>query len=180
MRQLLRILPMVMLVTATATAEHYRFRHYGPDEGLNTAVSRLLQDRTGFLWVGTGDGLFRYDGARFLRFGTEDGLPSASIRSLLETADGTLWVLTGRGLARRRNISFEIVDTGVGAEASDFHALDATSDGTLYVGYDHGLLIGVPPKDGAVPRFSMVPGVSRDSVSGVLVESNGAVWLDRK
>ena len=177
MRRILRILPTVLLVTATATAEHYRFRHYGPDEGLNTAVSRLLQDRTGFLWVGSGDGLFRFDGARFQRFGTDDGLPSASIRSLLESADGTLWVVTGRGLARRRHVSFEVVDTGVGQEATDFHTLDSTPDGTLYLGYDRGLLMGVTPRDGTVPRFSLVPGVPRDPVNGILVESNGAVWF---
>jgi signal transduction histidine kinase/ligand-binding sensor domain-containing protein/CheY-like chemotaxis protein len=177
MRRTLRILSAVLLMAVAATAEHYRFRHYGPDEGLNTAVSQLLQDRMGFLWVGSGDGLFRYDGAHFQRFGTDDGLPSASIRSLLETADGTLWVVTGRGLARRRHDSFEIVDTGVDQEASDFHALGATPDGILYLGYDRGLLRAVIPKDGTAPRFSLVPGVSRETVSGVYVERNGAVWF---
>jgi signal transduction histidine kinase/ligand-binding sensor domain-containing protein/CheY-like chemotaxis protein len=177
MGRILRILSIVILVAATATAEHYRFRHYGPDEGLNTAVTQLLQDRTGFLWVGSGDGLFRFDGARFQRFGTDDGLPSASIRSLRETPDGTIWVLTGRGLARRRHNSFEIVDTGVAREAYDFHSLDSTSDGTLYLGYGRGLLIGVTQKDGTAPHFSLVPGVPRDPVSGIFVESNGDVWF---
>jgi signal transduction histidine kinase/ligand-binding sensor domain-containing protein/CheY-like chemotaxis protein len=177
MRRTLRNLLVVLLVAGAAMAEHYRFRHYGPDDGLNTAVSRLLQDRTGFLWVGSGDGLFRYDGARFQRFGTEDGLPSASIRGLLESADGTLWVVTGRGLARRHRYSFETVDTGVGQDASDFNALGATPDGTLYLGYDRGLLMGAIPKDGTAPRFFRVAGVPRDSVSGVYVESDGAVWF---
>jgi signal transduction histidine kinase/ligand-binding sensor domain-containing protein/CheY-like chemotaxis protein len=168
---------VVLLVAGAAMAEHYRFRHYGPDDGLNTAVSRLLQDRTGFLWVGSGDGLFRYDGARFQRFGTEDGLPSASIRGLLESADGALWVVTGRGLARRHRYSFETVDTGVGKDASDFNALGVTPDGTLYLGYDRGLLMGAIPKDGTAPRFSRVAGVPRDPVNGVYVESDGAVWF---
>jgi signal transduction histidine kinase/ligand-binding sensor domain-containing protein/AmiR/NasT family two-component response regulator len=167
----------VLLLAGAVQAEHYRFRHYGPDEGLNTAVSRLLQDRSGFLWVGSGNGLFRFGGARFQRFGTDDGLPSASIRSLLESPDGTFWVVTGRGLARLRHNSFEIVDTGVGQEASDFHALDAAPDGTLYLGYDRGLLIGVAPKDGKAPRFSRVPGVPREPVNGVFAESGGAVWF---
>jgi signal transduction histidine kinase/ligand-binding sensor domain-containing protein/ActR/RegA family two-component response regulator len=172
-----RILAAMVLVAGTATAEHYRFRNYGPDEGLNTAVSRLLQDRTGFLWVGTGDGLFRYDGARFQRFGTDDGLPSASIRSLLETADGTLWVVTGRGIGRRRGNSFEIVDNGLGNDATDFHALDAAPDGTLYLGYDRGLLSATAPKDGAPPHFYPVAGVPREPVNGIYAESSGAVWF---
>jgi ligand-binding sensor domain-containing protein len=177
MKRIVRILPVVLVVVGTARGEHYRFRHYGPDEGLNTAISRLLQDRAGFLWVGSGDGLFRYDGARFQRFGTEDGLPSSSIRSLLEAADGTLWVLTGRGLARRRHNSFETVDIGVGLEAADFDAMEVAADGTLYVGYDRGLLMGPPAKGGTAPRFSPVPGVSRDRVSGLYAEKGGAVWF---
>ena len=60
---------------ADASAERYRFRHFGPNDGLNTAVSRLVQNRAGFLWVATGNGLFRYDGPRFQRFGVEQRLP---------------------------------------------------------------------------------------------------------
>src|SRR5580658_6723665 len=71
-------------------AQSYSFKHYGHDEGLNTTVNRLLQDRLGFLWVGTGNGLFRYDGHLFQRFGITDGLPSVSIRDLHESSDGTL------------------------------------------------------------------------------------------
>ena len=68
---------MLLLFAPIMAGETYRFRHFGPDDGLNTAVTQIGQDRTGFLWVGSGDGLFRYDGARFQRFGTDDGLPSA-------------------------------------------------------------------------------------------------------
>ena len=176
MRRTGRVLSAVLLLAASATAEHYRFRHYGPEEGLATAVSQLLQDRTGFLWVGSSDGLFRYDGSRFQRFGAEDGLPSASVRCLLETPDRTLWVLTGRGVARRRHDAFEIVDAGVGPEATDLHAMAAATDGTLYLGDDRGLLIAAPG-GGADPRFSRVPGFPREAVNGIYVENNGAVWF---
>ena len=97
----------LLLLARVALAEHFRFRTYGPDEGLSTAMSQLLQDRTGFVWVGTENGLLRYDGARFQRFGVEDGLPSSSIRCLREAPNGTLWVITTKGLARRRGTSFE-------------------------------------------------------------------------
>jgi ligand-binding sensor domain-containing protein len=87
----------VLLIAANAPAARYRFRQFGPDDGLNSAVTRLLQDRAGFLWVGSGNGLFRYDGAHFQRFGMEEGLPGASVRCLKEGPDGSLWVLTSRG-----------------------------------------------------------------------------------
>jgi len=175
MHRVLRVLPALLLATA-ASAEHYRFRHFGHDDGLNTAVSRLLQDRTGFLWVGTGDGLFRYDGARFQRFGTEDGLPSASVRGLHQAADGTLWVVTGRGLARLRQNSFEAVETSTGHGDRDLHAIDSAGSGELYIGSDRGLLAAeVSP--GGTPRFHLVPGASAEPVNGVYAEENGAVWF---
>jgi len=56
---LLAWLPLALPVRA----QQYSFRYYGTDEGLTSvAVKALFQDRTGFLWVGTENGLFRYDG----------------------------------------------------------------------------------------------------------------------
>ncbi len=167
---------MGVLLSATAVmAERYRFRNYGPDDGLNTAVSVILQDRTGFLWVGTGNGLFRYDGAHFQRFGLEEGLPSSSIRCLLETQDGTLWVATGGGLARLRQNRFQTVDLGVQKTSLDLHAI-AEGNGKIYVGVDQGLLAAKLHGDAPVV-FQLEPGTPLEPVWGVFVDSSGAVWF---
>src|SRR6516164_10947845 len=81
-------------------AQRYNFKFYGEDEGLqNLAVQIVFQDRAGFLWAGTQNGLYRYDGSRFIGFGKAEGLPDTHIESLHESADGTLWVGTRSGLA---------------------------------------------------------------------------------
>ncbi|MCX6629530.1 MAG: triple tyrosine motif-containing protein [Candidatus Solibacter sp.] len=170
----LTLLIAFLVAAVDACAERYRFRHFGPEDGLNSAVSRLLQDRTGFLWVGTGNGLFRYDGAHFQRFGVENGLPSASVRCLEEGPDGTLWVVTGRGLARFRKNSFQVVETG--ADGQDLRSLSIGADGKLYLGFDHGLLVGVSPPSGAA-EFVPVPDTPVDQVNGILAEPNGDVWF---
>lgn len=80
-----------------------KFKFYGEEEGLkNLAVQAVLHDRAGFLWVGTQDGLYRYDGNHFTAFTTREGLPGTRIEALHESEDGTLRVSTDRGLARRR------------------------------------------------------------------------------
>src|SRR5689334_17527402 len=48
----------------------FGFRTYGAAQGLrNLAIERMAQDSVGFLWVATQDGLYRWDGGRFTRFG---------------------------------------------------------------------------------------------------------------
>jgi ligand-binding sensor domain-containing protein len=114
-RAALRLLCLSWCLTMAqmSSGQSYSFKHYGHDEGLNTTVNRLLQDRLGFLWVGTGNGLFRYDGQRFQRFGIPEGLPSVSIRDMHESSDGTLWIVTSAGLARLSHNHFERVKTGL-------------------------------------------------------------------
>src|ERR1700675_2075129 len=114
---MLRLRPVMLiawgassLLAPLASAQRYNFKFYGEDEGLkNLAVQAVLQDRAGFLWAGTQNGLYRYDGNHFTAFTSRDGLPGTRIESLYEAADGTLWVGTDRGLARRIRDRFEPV-----------------------------------------------------------------------
>jgi hypothetical protein len=67
----------------------FPFHSYGTDSGLgNLAVRRIAQDSIGFLWVGTEDGLYRYDGDKFSRFDLNSGLPSTWINDILATPEG--------------------------------------------------------------------------------------------
>ncbi|HZC66571.1 MAG TPA: two-component regulator propeller domain-containing protein, partial [Candidatus Dormibacteraeota bacterium] len=74
----------------------------GAFSGVPTAIA---QTTDGYLWFGTGDGLFRFDGARFVAWTPANGraLPRSDIHSLLGASDGSLWIGTGRGLARWKN-----------------------------------------------------------------------------
>src|ERR1700674_1398302 len=88
-------------VPIACKAQQYSFRDYV--EGLgNLSVNCLLQDRSGFLWIGTESGLYQYDGSRFWQFGQKDGLPSGFVRALSLDRDGRLWVGTRDGLAFSR------------------------------------------------------------------------------
>ncbi len=85
---------------------HLRFEHMTIDEGLSqNAGLALLQDRQGYLWIGSQDGLNRYDGYGFTHFKNDPNNPSSisynSIISLFESYDGFLWIGTwGGGLNR--------------------------------------------------------------------------------
>ena len=61
---------------------------------------RMAQDSAGFLWVATQDGVYRYDGNRFARFGLGEGLPSSYVANVQAAPDGSVWVITYGSLAR--------------------------------------------------------------------------------
>jgi len=71
---------MIASFPALLPAQHFMFRTYGGRRPQHPSVRCILQDRIGFLWVGTSNGLFRYDGARFIRFGKSEGLPTRALR----------------------------------------------------------------------------------------------------
>lgn len=78
------------------------FRVYGMEDGLSQgSANALLQDHTGFIWIGTQDGLNRFDGVSFKPFkNIRDDTTSLSddyIRSLALNLDGRIWVGTERG-----------------------------------------------------------------------------------
>lgn len=85
----------------SAQAQQLPLRHYGQLDGLeNLAVTTLQQDQAGYLWVGTENGLYRFEGGRLQRYGAYAQLPAQAIVALHADADGALWVGTSKGLCR--------------------------------------------------------------------------------
>jgi diguanylate cyclase (GGDEF)-like protein len=161
-----------LLISTALSAQQYTFRQYGPSDGLtNLAVNCLLQDRIGYLWVGTDNGLFRYDGSRFQEFGHAEGLDNAEIHGLAESPDGVLWVAMQGGVARRAGGRFETVDVG---EKGLFQGVAFDNRGRIYLEHSSGIIRGL--NDGAGNyRFSMLaPG----TVSGLFIKGED-VWFAR-
>ena len=93
---------------ATAAAQPWTFEPLDSRDGLpHNTVNALLQDARGFLWIGTADGLARYDGRRFevyrRRPGQAGTLASNTVQALVQTPDGDLWVGTSAGVCRLDN-----------------------------------------------------------------------------
>jgi signal transduction histidine kinase/ligand-binding sensor domain-containing protein len=73
----------------------YSLTSWGQADGLPAGVIwTMAKDRNGYLWLGTDEGLLRFDGLRFLRWQSEmsGSLPSAAVRSLVTARDGSIWV----------------------------------------------------------------------------------------
>lgn len=83
-------------------AESYYFSRLDVNDGLSqNCVNAIIQDRTGFMWFGTRDGLNRYDGTAFKVFRNDfsgDGLTNNFITSLYEHDDGCIYIGTDMGV----------------------------------------------------------------------------------
>ena len=67
---------------------------YGPDEGVPPHIEDIAQTADDYLWIGSGDGLYRFDGLTFERYQTQSGpsLPRDGVVSLLALPNGDLWI----------------------------------------------------------------------------------------
>jgi len=167
---------LLLLLPAGLWGQRYSFKLYSREQGLGSlATLCMVQDSTGFLWIGTQHGLYRYDGAHFQGFDIPDGLPSARIESLYEASDRTLWVGTSSGLARRAGNRFVSVDTGHPIEIVGRSAITGDRAGRLYVSSSAGLLIGNPSANGH--RFSVVQVPVKGGVHGVYLDPDDVVWF---
>ena len=102
-----RVGPLLLLALHQMFGQSHdiRFEQIGVNDGLsNSTVTVIAQDQAGFIWLGTEDGLNRFDGLGFTSFYNDprdsNSIPANVIYGLLCDREGTLWVGTARGLCR--------------------------------------------------------------------------------
>jgi diguanylate cyclase (GGDEF)-like protein len=169
----------MLLVCAALRAQEYSFRFFGVTDGLsNLTVRSVFQDRTGFLWVATVNGYFRYDGERFEAFGKAQGVPNSPGTAFGDAPDGSLLAGGSFGLLRLRGNRFEKVPVPF-KSVGELQGIQSDGKGHTYVNTEYGLmeLSMEPGKDAyAVRPIPPPPGTPVTSVNSVL--EAGALLID--
>ena len=169
------------------------FQHWSPEDGLpHPIVTALAQDRTGFLWVGTQDGLARWDGYRFKPYQPDasdarkaGSLSSGYIDTLGTDRAGRLWVGTDDGHLARLDEStdrFVPVDAPADTASATSEIMSLVDDGGagLWVGTSRSLWhvdeSGANPD--VHPKARTVTGMpSGHAVRALLRDPPGLLWV---
>ncbi|WAH65690.1 ATP-binding protein [Xanthomonas hortorum] len=148
-------------------------------------ISELAEDKQGYLWLASDDGLARFDGRNYRIWRMEDGLTSNAIWTICVDGDNRVWMgfeNGGAGFLDAKTRAFTRLQNAQFPELAEITvwALAQTPNGDIWLGTAaHGLYRRRP--DGSMQRFSNVPGDSAslpsDSVNGFEVAPDGTLWI---
>lgn len=190
-RAIARVAGAVLLLLAGAVPaqdgvgeRRIRFHSYATTAGLSQATARAIaQDRDGFLWIGTQDGLDRFDGYGFRVYKHDrddrDSLIQNHVWALLADADGGLWVGTQGGLQRFDPAleKFVAYPAAAGAESALITALLLDRDGRIWVGSGGGTVQWVDRAAGKLVDTPLGRHASLRMVRALLQARDGTIWI---
>ncbi|MGA2594101.1 MAG: two-component regulator propeller domain-containing protein, partial [Bryobacteraceae bacterium] len=175
-----RAIPVVIVALPLCLiAELVPIRSYTTADGLaSNHIDCIVPDSRGFVWFCTPEGLTRFDGYRWVSFGTAEGLPGASVEAFLETRSGAYLVGTNHGLSQFHSSSSgnRFVTYRQGADPFDkpIYALFESSTGRIWCGTNVGLFEVLSPVEF---RPQPLPGLDRIEVTDIREDAGGKLWV---
>jgi len=154
----------------------YAHEVWNAKNGLPEAdVMAILQTRDGYLWVGTEEGLARFDGAHFTVLDRKTAaLPDNRIQALAETPDGSLWIGTENGLSRFKDQHFTNYNTRDGLPSDNIAALWAEPGGVLWITTVTGIRMW---RNNAFEVDPSIDAIAGNSPRQILRTPNGDTWV---
>ena len=178
-----------MLVPSSASAQsldlgdrkkaltQYKIDTWQTEQGLplNT-VQTFLQTRDGYLWVGTGGGLARFDGARFTTFETAEvpEVSSQPIFGMMEDAAGGLWIGHSKGAARYLRGRFEVAMAADVTAGRRVWAFAQSRAGVVWAATENGLIRW---ENGVTKLYQQADGLPTNRLRTLTFDKEGTLWI---
>ncbi len=175
LRTLLPALTVLSVLSVRLTAQQFSFYHYGLANGLsNLSIRAGAQDRAGRIWVATANGLFRFDGHRFDRFGTDRGLPEDSVNYVIAGSNGEIIAGSNNGISLGNGDRFRNLPAGEG----DGSTMRCIGTGCMDLLPGGAVIAATPGGLGMLEggAFRLLPETRKWNLRSVYVAPDGWIW----
>ena len=176
--------------------QNIKFNHISVEQGLsNPAVKKIIQDRFGFIWIATEDGLNKYDGYTFTvyrnKLGDTTTISNNIVRTLYEDRSGELWIGTWSGGLHKFNREQEnftrlwprkssFKDSIISWSVVNLYESQIKNEDMLWIGSTNGLIrydrrekkyiLYMPEEDKRPEKFS-------NRITGITQDNSGNLWI---
>lgn len=186
---LLFLLSVCFFLPVSSATGQYNFIHVDGADGLsNSHVKSIIQDSYGFVWLGTRNGLNRYDGVSMQVYPCCDeaaGRGNQVISALFEDTHRSLWVGTDDGVYLQDlatgKFTFFDVRTAAGEQITGNWIQDIVADrlGNIWVNVPNQGVFRYHEATGKLSRYTPCPGEdkSKDFPQSICVDGEGTVWI---
>lgn len=153
--------------------KHGRFTYFGEREGLGRGtVITMAEDARGDVWVACANGLWRYDGRKWTRIGSDWGFPDPYATTLFVDQQGTVWVAGEHEIFSLQRQSRRFQPTGMRIRGGDSGEFEESPDGRAWFADETGIHV-LPGQDTSRPRAA----ASNARTSYIrLIDRTGHVW----
>jgi PAS domain S-box-containing protein len=146
-------------------------------DGAPSQIGALAQTADGYLWIGSSQGLFRFDGVRFEEYKPQPGveMPSHLVYALMATPDGGLWVaFEPVGFGFIKDGALTVFSRPEEQPPSPIHCFARDEDGTIWAGTETGLVRREGDRWVSVgPDWNFTP----EMIRYLLIDRAGTLWV---
>ncbi|HTY61241.1 MAG TPA: two-component regulator propeller domain-containing protein [Acidobacteriota bacterium] len=188
MKRILKVATLIALLSSVASEAafaldprialtQYIHKTWRLDQGLpQISINAIAQTPENYIWIGTDDGLARFDGMHFTIFNRSNvpELVSNSFQALLVSGDGTLWAATSAGLVQYKGGSFKTYTLKDGLPHGYISSLALDKNGALWMGTIGGGLVCF--SQNRFVTYTTASGLAHDEVWSVKSSADGSIW----
>ncbi len=187
---LLIFVGLIQTFSICVFSQSLQFLNYTTKDGLsNDKVDAIIQDRYGFIWIGTEDGLDRYDGYQFKVFrnvkSDSNSLSDNNIWALLEDQSGNIWIGTKSGFLNKydqhKNVFTKWNLKSVGIKENGITSIFQDQQKNIWVGTYQNGLYRLNVSENKLNHWLYVPedstSLSNNYVTSIMQDSRGSIWV---
>lgn len=175
MKQIFLTLFLSVVNTLSTLAIDFGFRHLNTSNGLpNQQVESIVQDADGYIWIGTRNGLAKFDGYHVQTYYHQEGHPHSLIHNfvhgLFVDSKKRLWIATENGVSLYRSKTDDFHNYGnVKGYCTNFVE---TNDGRILTGHDKLFVY-----DKKIDAFTIYPSLNYGAIASMVRDAKGNIYV---